>query len=178
MKAGMMCAAAMAALTMLQGLTAEKVDAGKTTDGESGHPPAKVVNATAEILLSRIKLRLATRMGDAVEFFSRTTGIPMTVAQEDSAVEVTLAVENVTIGEALRKMKDATKLDYRVLNGAILFATPARFAAIDAGTAKYIPDTSTSTDYGYKLIWTDDRAYSIESGKFDKIPRSVWPWWA
>jgi len=111
--------------------------------GESENPSgqvAKPVSEDAKMLLRKVSLNLEeTPLHAVAEFMRMLSNIPVVVSQDGGAKSVTLKLDDVTLAEAMRRIKDQCGCTHRVVDGKLLIATPEEFAAIDAGKSKFTP---------------------------------------
>ena len=104
---------------------------------ESG--PA-AVGDDAKLLLKKVSMELIDMpLSEAMPFFAQISGLKIDVAQSIGDKSVSLKLNNSTLAEALRQIKEQAGGAYRIVDGRILIATPEEFTAIDAGKAKFEP---------------------------------------
>lgn len=104
---------------------------------ESG--PA-AVGDDAKLLLKKVSMELIdTPLSEALPFMGMISGLKIEIAQSIGDKPVNLKLNNSTLAEALRQIKDQAGGVYRIVDGRILIATPEEFTAIDAGKAQFQP---------------------------------------
>ena len=101
-------------------------------------PPAGKVGEEAKLLLRKVTLELVdTPLAEAVAFLNQFAGVEIQASQAAGGKAVSLKLENTTLAEAMRQIKDGAGAVHSVVDGKLLLALPEEWTSIDAGKTKF-----------------------------------------
>ena len=105
---------------------------------ESGRVQPQKVGEEAKLLLRKVSLEFVnTPLHEALGFMQTFAQVVIGASQATGNKAVTLKLPGATLAEAFRQIKDQAGAVYRLVDGKLLLASPAEWAAIDAGKGKF-----------------------------------------
>lgn len=107
-------------------------------EADSGKPEPQKVGDEAQMLMKKVTLEMIDApLAEALGFLTTLSQVPVECDGSVAKNPVTLKLANATMAEALKQIKDTAGGEHRVVDGVIHIASPEKWKAIDAGTAKF-----------------------------------------